>query len=94
LGEVKWDVSDRMQDYDDYFYTLNEHDEMYHDFSVTGKEILHFVREGKFTQDSLRTVPNIDPFEEGKPSKDSVSIPEGYGAFKGTFDGAPPVGAP
>ena len=82
LGGVKWDVSDRMQDHDDYFYTLNEHDEMYHQFSETGKEILYFVREGKFTPDSRRTVPNIDPFGEGKPPKDPVSIPESHGSVQ------------
>lgn len=62
LGEVKWDIADRKQDCDDYFYTMNNHDDMYHDFSVTGKEILHFIKNGKFSDSVPRTKPNVDPF--------------------------------
>lgn len=62
LGEVNWDIADRKQECDDHFFTMNNHDEMYHDFSVTGKEILYFIKNGKFSDSVPRTKPNVDPF--------------------------------
>ncbi len=62
LGEVNWDIADRKQDCDDYFFTMNNHDDMYHDFSITGREILHFIKNGKFSDSVPRTKPDVDPF--------------------------------
>lgn len=62
IGEPDWTIASRRQDCDDYFYTTNNHDDMYHDFSVTGKEILHFIENGKFSDSAPRTKPNVDPF--------------------------------
>lgn len=64
LGTVDWTIEGRKQDHDDYFFTLNNHDDMYHDFSVIGTQILYFIRNGKFTPDAPREKPNIDPFAD------------------------------
>jgi hypothetical protein len=62
LGEIDWSIASRKQDCDDYLFTLNNHDDMYHDFSVIGPEIFQFIRTGKFTEKAQRTKPEIDPF--------------------------------
>ena len=68
LGEVRWDVAGLGQDCDDYLYTLNNHDEMYHDLAVIGDEVLYFIRNGRFTPDAPRNSPGIDPFSKEKPA--------------------------
>lgn len=62
LGEPDWSIASRKQDCDDYFYTTNNHDDMYHDFSVTGTEILYFIKNGKFSTSVPRTKPDVDPY--------------------------------
>jgi hypothetical protein len=61
-GEPDWSLEGLKQDCDDYFYSLNDHDEMYHDFSVVGPELFHFIAHGRFTDQAMRTRPAIDPF--------------------------------
>lgn len=68
LGEIDWTVAGRGQDYDDCFYTLNNHDEMYHDFDETGLQILYFIEHGKFTDSARRIKPDLDPFTKKKPA--------------------------
>jgi hypothetical protein len=62
LGALDWEVGGRNQAYDDYFYTLNNHDEMYHNLSAVGAQILYFFKNGKFTTDAARVRPDIGPF--------------------------------
>lgn len=69
LGPLDWTVEGRKQDCDDHFYTLNNHDEMYHDFDVVGKQIFEFIKNGKFTADAKRTKPEIDPFTVKRPAE-------------------------
>lgn len=69
LGEVDWTPQGRKQDYDDYFYTLNNHDEVYHDFDIIGKQIFEFIKNGKFTADAKRTKPDTDPFTVKRPAE-------------------------
>lgn len=69
LGEVNWTPQGRNQHYDDYFYTLNNHDEVYHDFDVIGKQIFEFIKNGKFTADAKRTKPDVDPFTVKRPAE-------------------------
>lgn len=69
LGPLDWTVEGRKQDCDDYFYTLNNHDEMYHDFDVIGKQIFEFIKNGKFTADAKRTKPDTDPFTVKRPAE-------------------------
>jgi hypothetical protein len=69
LGPLDWTVEGRKQDCDDYFYTLNNHDEMYHDFDVIGKQIFGFIKNGKFSADAKRTKPETDPFAVKRPAE-------------------------
>jgi hypothetical protein len=62
LGEVSWAVGSLNQECDDYFYTLNNHDEMYHKLQDVGAEILYFLHHGSFTPKAPRVKPNVDPF--------------------------------
>jgi hypothetical protein len=66
LGELDWSIAGRNQDCDDYLYTLNNHDDMYHDFSVIGPEIFHFIKAGKFSDSAQHVKPDIDPFTAPK----------------------------
>jgi hypothetical protein len=68
-GGPDWSIAGRNQDCDDYFYTLNNHDEMYHDFGEIGPEILYFLRNGKFTEKAPRTKPSLDPFTKTRPKQ-------------------------
>jgi hypothetical protein len=67
LGPLDWSVEGRKQLCDDYLFTVNNHDEMYHDFDLIGPEIFHFIRNGKFTETAVRTKPEMDPFQKQKP---------------------------
>jgi hypothetical protein len=67
LGPVDWTITGRNQNCDDHFYTVNNHDEMYHDFSLIGPEIFHFIKNGKFTDNATETLPQIDHFQTKKP---------------------------
>jgi hypothetical protein len=68
LGPLDWTVEGRKQQCDDYLFTVNNHDEMYHDFDLIGSQIFHFIRNGKFTEAAARTKPALDPFQKQKPN--------------------------
>jgi hypothetical protein len=68
LGDVDWTVEGRMQPCDDHFYTLNNHDEMYHDFEEVGRQIFAFINDGKFTADAHREKYTLDAFTAKRPS--------------------------
>lgn len=61
-GEIKWDVADLQQEYNDFFYTPLNHDDMYTRFDVFGNEILYFFLKGRFTEDARRIPYEEDPF--------------------------------
>jgi hypothetical protein len=69
LGPLDWSAAGRNQDCDDYLYTLNNHDEMYHDFEYVGKEIFAFIRTGRFTAEAKRVMPATDPFTKKRPAE-------------------------
>lgn len=66
LGPLDWTVAGRNQPCDDFFYTLNNHDEMYHDFETVGAQIFAFIKDGKFTANAHRLPYSIDPFTKRK----------------------------
>lgn len=66
LGPLDWTVAGRNQPCDDFFYTLNNHDEMYHDFETVGEQIFAFIKDGKFTANAHRLQYSIDPFTKRK----------------------------
>jgi hypothetical protein len=68
LGPVGWEVADLGQECDDHYYTLNNHDEMYHDLQEVGEEVLHFIRTGAFLPAAPRTKPEVDPFAKERPA--------------------------
>jgi hypothetical protein len=67
LGPLDWTLEGRRQPCDDHFYTVNNHDEMYHDFTLIGPEIFHFIKNGKFTDSATETLPQIEHFQKRKP---------------------------
>tara|TARA_B100000902_G_scaffold208214_1_gene198246 strand:- start:11311 stop:12096 length:786 start_codon:yes stop_codon:yes gene_type:complete len=48
--------------FDDYFYTYLDHDEMYTNFDVIGHEIFYFLSNGKFSKNAKREQYNFNPF--------------------------------
>jgi hypothetical protein len=62
LGEVIWDVKDRRQEVDDFFYVYQNHDEMYHELSFISVEILNFIKTGSFSSILPRKPFIIEPF--------------------------------
>jgi hypothetical protein len=62
LGAIRWDVEQFHQDYDDAFYTLLNHDELYERFDIVGSEIMHFIKNGQFSIHAKRTPFEGDPF--------------------------------
>lgn len=66
-GPIDWRVAGLNQSFEDYFYTLNNHDEMYHDFDIVGNQIFEFIKNGKFTADAKRIKPETDPFTVKRP---------------------------
>jgi hypothetical protein len=67
LGPLNWDIAGTRQDYDDYFYTLNNHDDMYHEFKIIGREVLYFIKNREFSASVPRKRPVVDPFSEKAP---------------------------
>jgi hypothetical protein len=62
LGAIRWDVAQFNQAYDDAFYTLLNHDELYERFDIVGSEIMHFIKNGQFSVNAKRTPFEGDPF--------------------------------
>ena len=66
MGEVYWSPDSLNQAYDDFTYTRLHHKEMYVRFDVVGDQILHFIRNGKFSEAARREMFDWDPFVKFK----------------------------
>jgi len=53
-GPISMDVNALNQSYDDYFYVLLDHYEMYSNFDIIGEPIHQFLKNGVFPQNSQR----------------------------------------
>lgn len=62
MGDLQWQTDALNQPSDDYFHTWLNHDQMYERFDVVGEEILHFLRQGKFTSSAQKEPFDWDPF--------------------------------
>ena len=65
-GVIEWTALDFRQDHDDLMFVPFDHVEMYSQFDLLGPEILHFIRNGRFTGDARRTWYGWDPFKKRK----------------------------
>lgn len=62
MGEIHWEVEALNQDYDDYFYTPLDHDQMYSRFDLIEDEIFHFIKNSSFSTNVKREPFSWDPF--------------------------------
>ncbi len=72
LGALRWDLAQFDQQYDDAFYTLLNHDELYKRFDIVGSEILHFIQNGQFSTLARRVPYEGDPFVPDKKALEST----------------------
>jgi hypothetical protein len=64
MGPVNWSPSALQQDYDDFAYLWQDHDQMYTRFDVTAPEVLLFFKTGKFSPGIARVPLARNPFEK------------------------------
>lgn len=66
MGPVNWDVDLLHQEYDDYYYTWLNHDQMYDKVDVIGNEVLHFISQGTFSPKARKRIYEGNPFKRYK----------------------------
>lgn len=65
-GEINWTDLDFNQNSDDIIYTWLNHDQMYNRFDIIGNDILHFIENGAFLEESRRVNYDWDPYKKYK----------------------------
>ena len=70
-GEIDWHKLDFGQEHDDLIFTWLDHRKMYLRFDVVGDEVLAFIRNGSFPEDSRREPYEWDVFEKYREGKQS-----------------------
>ena len=64
MSPLSFDPDDLEQEYDDAIHVPLNHDDMYRSFDVVGPELIHFFREGIFSDEAEREPLEGDPFAE------------------------------
>jgi len=64
MGSIYWEVDSLHQEYNDYYYTWLNHDQMYDKVDIVGNEVLHFISHGAFSPKARKRVYEGDPFKK------------------------------
>lgn len=66
MGPVYWQADSLHQEYNDFFHTWLNHNQMYGKVNVIGEEILYFIAKGSFSPDARKSSYKGDPFSKKK----------------------------